>query len=274
MKSDIENAYSQLKRIQDFILDLDGTLYLGEKIFSWSLPFLQKVERSGRRVCFVTNNSSQRRHSYVAKLKKMGVRIEERQLLTSGGATIDYLRRYVPGGSDIFLLGTPDLAEEFRDAGFRLTDRQPAAVVLGMDLTLTYDKLCTACQLIDSGVPFFATHPDTVCPTPWGSVPDCGALTAAITAATGIKPRILGKPNPQLLETLGEQFGLQRENSAIVGDRLDTDIALGRGAGIYTILVLSGQTKVKDLAAQAEAADLVAENLGEVTRWLEVADTF
>lgn len=261
----IENM--RLRNVGTFLLDLDGTFYLGDQLFPWSLKFVEKLKRLGKEFIFVTNNSSRNAGYYAQKITRLGVPVGPERIFTSGEATIYYLKK---NGFDrnLYLLGTSDLEEEFRQGGFNLTPNNPAAVVLGFDLTLTYEKLRTACDLIRAGVPFIATHPDFNCPTPNGPIPDCGSMIAAVTASTGVKPKIIGKPYPEMVEALCHKFGLESQSVAMIGDRLYTDIAMGQAAGILSILVLSGETKTEDLAGSSFKPDLLAENLGELADWL------
>lgn len=264
------DAYSreQLARVNTFMLDLDGTFYLGEEIFPWSLKFIDSLKETGRSFVFVTNNSSRNARHYAEKITRMGLPVSERQVFTSGEATVYYLQKQ---GFDrrIFVVGTPDLENEFIEAGFTLTVENPSVLVLGFDLTLNYQKLRVACDLVRQGVPFIATHPDLNCPTPAGPIPDCGAIIAAITAATGIKPKIIGKPQPEMVEALCNKFNIDRQSVAMVGDRLYTDIAMGQAAGILSILVLSGETQPEDLKGSPYQPDLIARDLGEVASWLK-----
>jgi HAD superfamily hydrolase (TIGR01457 family) len=259
---------NRLEKIETYLLDLDGTFYLGSNLYPWSLPFVETMRRLGKRFVFVTNNSSQNGKYYLEKIRKMGVDITEDQIFTSGQATIFYLKKYnYP--KKLYLVGTPALEEEFKEAGFILTDEDPETVVLGFDMTLTYEKLRTACDLIRSGVPFIATHPDFNCPTPEGPIPDCGAMIALITASTGVKPKIIGKPYPEMIEALQAKYGLENPDTiAMVGDRLYTDLAMAKAAGIVGILVLSGETQREDLEDSEVQPDLVLENLGEITKAL------
>lgn len=258
----------KLRSIDTFLLDLDGTFYLGDQLYPWSLSFVDVCEKLGKRFIFVTNNSSQNGDYYVEKIRKMGVTITEDQVFTSGQATVFYLKKY-DYPKKIYLVGTPALEEEFSQAGFVLTKKDPETVVLGFDLTLTYEKLQNACSFIRQGVPFIATHPDFNCPTPQGPIPDCGAMIALITASTGVRPKIIGKPYPEMIEALRAKYGLEDPGAvAMVGDRLYTDIAMGKAAGITSILVLSGETKVGDVAASDVQPDVIVENLGEIAKIL------
>jgi HAD superfamily hydrolase (TIGR01450 family) len=261
------SSEERLRRIDTFLLDLDGTFYLGDTLFPWSLGFIHRVKELGKNFIFVTNNSSRNTAYYVAKLTNMGVELNPDQVFTSGEATRYYLKlnNYA---NDIYLVGTPDLEEEFRQAGYNLTTHDPAAVVLGFDLTLTYDKLRQACDLIRNGAPFIATHPDFNCPTPEGPIPDCGSFIEAIKASTGVKPKIIGKPHPEMVAALCAKYNLNRESVAMIGDRLYTDIAMGQQSGITSILVLSGETQFGDLEKSPFRPDLIAAHLGEVAQWL------
>lgn len=253
-----------MDKIRTFLLDLDGTFYLGDKLFPWSLDFVDTVRSQGKNFIFVTNNSSRHGRYYVEKIRKMGVDISADQVFTSGEATIYHLLKYnYP--KRLFLLGTPDLEEEFQAAGFTLTDREAELVVLGFDMTLTYDKLRTACRLIRQGIPFIATHPDINCPTPDGPIPDAGSMIALIKASTGVEPKIIGKPYPEMIEALRAKYGLEDPQTvAMVGDRLYTDIAMGKAAGIKSILVLSGETQLADLERSQIQPDFVVDNLGTI----------
>ncbi len=258
---------ARLATIQTYLLDLDGTVYLGDEIFPSALPFFQRLTELGKQYVFVTNNSSRTGAYYVAKLTRMGVTLRQEQVFTSGEATRIYLKKNY-SSRRVYLLGTPDLEEEFSLDGFVLTTSDPAAVVLGFDQTLTYEKLRNACALIRQGVPFIATHPDFNCPTPEGPIPDCGAMSAAITAATGVQPTVIGKPFPAIVDALCAKYSLERSKVAMIGDRLYTDIALGQQAGITSILVLSGETQPADLENSTYRPDIIATDLGELSRWL------
>ena len=261
------SSEERLRRIDTFLLDLDGTFYLGDTLFPWSLGFIRRVKELGKNFIFVTNNSSRNAAYYVTKLTKMGVELKPDQVFTSGEAT-RYFLKLNNYSSNIYLVGTPDLEDEFRQAGYNLTTNDPVAVVLGFDLTLTYDKLRRACALIRNGVPFIATHPDFNCPTPEGPIPDCGSFIEAIKASTGVSPKIIGKPYPEMVAALCSKFNLNRESVAMIGDRLYTDIAMGQQSGITSILVLSGETRIGDLENSSFRPDLIATDLGEVAEWL------
>lgn len=255
----------RLQSIETFLLDLDGTFYLGDRLFPWSGPFVETMRRLGKRFIFVTNNSSRSGDYYLRKITSMGIEIQRDQVFTSGEATIFHLKKYnYP--RKLYLVGTPSLEKEFVEAGFVLTKTDPETVVLGFDLTLTYEKLRLACHFIRQGIPFIATHPDLNCPSPAGPIPDCGSMTALITAATGVKPKIIGKPYPQMIEALRSKFDLKNPKTlALVGDRLYTDIAMAKAAGILGVLVLSGEAQHQDLEKSQLQPDLVLDNLGSLS---------
>lgn len=247
-----------IKDIDCFLLDLDGTIYLGESLIDGAREFLQILEAQGKKAIFVTNNSSKNKYSYQHKLEKMGLRVNPEKIFTSGEATTRYLNKNQPGAK-IFLLGTPLLEDEFFNAGFELvSEAVPDYVVLGFDTTLTYGKLWKACDHVRNDVIYIATHPDYNCPIGEGKyMPDAGAIIKFIAASTGKNPLVIGKPNHYIIASLCEKYKVGKENMAIVGDRLYTDIALGINTGITTVLVLSGETTQQ----QYQCSDIKASYL-------------
>ena len=264
-----------MKRLRDircFMLDMDGTFYLGHRLLPGALRFMDYLAQTGREAVFVTNNSSNSAAYYAEKLTKLGWRANPEDILTAGQATAYYLLAKQEQVK-VFLVGTPALAAEMTALGVTLTDREPDYVVLGFDMTLTYDKLVQACRFLRAGVPFVATHPDINCPTEDGYIPDCGAMTALLSASTGVAPKVIGKPNAEMIEALLlKKPSMPRTALAMVGDRLYTDIATGKNAGIASILVLSGETQEQDLPGSAVQPDLIFANLGALQETLEEAD--
>lgn len=250
-----------LHTIKCFALDMDGTIYLGNQILPGVREFLNYLHDTGRDFIFLTNNSSRDASYYAGKLAKLGIHCSEQNILTSGEATALYLKNNKQS-KKIFLVGTPALEEEFKRHGFMLTDKNPDYVVLGFDTTLTYEKLVTACDLIRSNVPFIATHPDYNCPTETGYIPDCGAITALIRSSTGIEPQIVGKPHKAIVDAMLDKKKYSLAEMAIVGDRLYTDVATGCNAGMVSILVLSGESKLPDVKQSQFKPDYIYENLG------------
>lgn len=250
--------------IKNFLLDLDGTLYLGDRLFESTPRFLEKLKATGRKKLYLTNNSSKSVNAYIEKLKRQGLEASRDDVLTSGSATIAYLRKSLPGNR-IFLMGTPSLELEFLQAGFELIeDERPDCVVLGFDRTLTYEKIVIASRFLLQGVPFIATHPDLVCPTEDLPIPDTGAMIKLFEAATNVSPKVIGKPNREMVEAALEKIGARPEETAIVGDRYYTDMEMGFRAGLFTVLVLSGETKAEDLKSFSKQPDLVLADVGEL----------
>lgn len=255
---------ADLKDITLFLLDMDGTFYLGDKILDGSEHFMGIVNADpARDYVFLTNNSSKSRKDYIQKLARMGYPFPDDKVMTSGEATIIYVRERMPNAK-IYLVGTPSLEQEFKDAGFVLTDEKPDLAVLGFDTTLTYHKMQLLCDFVRAGVPYVATHPDFNCPVEGGYIPDIGAMIAFVEASTGKKPLVIGKPNRYIIDSVAEKFGIPPSQIAMVGDRLYTDIAVGKNAGITSVLVLSGETTEQDLKGSKIVPDYIFKNLGEL----------
>ena len=259
-----------LGAVRAFLLDMDGTIYLGDRLLPGAQEFLTRLKETNRPYLFFTNNSSRDAAEYAEKLTRLGVATQPEQVLTSGQATVDYLTRQL-AAQKVFALGTPSFEREIVAGGLALVEQgaqpsagRPDAVVLGFDMTLTYDKVRWACHWILEGVPFVASHPDLVCPTPAGPIPDCGAMTAMITAATGVEPRVIGKPYPAMAQAGLHRLGVVPQDTAIVGDRLYTDMAMGHQAGLHTILVLSGEATQADVDQAHPAPDLVVPGVGQL----------
>jgi len=263
------NDNEKLKDIQGFLLDMDGTFYLGEHLIEGAEQFINLLQKQGKKYLFLTNNSSSRGYRYAEKITRLGIPMSEESVLTSGEATALYLKEHYPK-ANLFVVGTPELEYEFREHGFNLVQQDPDLLILGFDQTLTYKKLWMLCDFIRIGVPYIATHPDFNCPTETGFMPDTGAMIAFVKASTGREPDlIIGKPNNLIVEVASLKMGIPVEKLAMIGDRLYTDIALGQSSGIVTILVLTGETKKEDLQNSLFKPDYIFENLGDVADWLE-----
>ena len=258
----------QLHDLKCFLLDMDGTFYLGDQLLPGSLTFMNLLKNTGRDYLFVTNNSSCDAKFYAEKLARMGWKSSADKVITSGEATALYLEKQKPNAK-VYLLGTPQLETEFSSRGFILTENNPDYVIIGFDKTLNYQKLVTACNLLRVGVPFIATHPDINCPTEAGFIPDCGAMLELIKASTGVVPqKIIGKPNKEIVETVLLKKNYQLSEIAMIGDRLYTDIATGKKAGITSILVMSGETTDEDLKKSDIQPDYVFKDLGALAQAL------
>lgn len=258
--------------IRHVVLDLDGTLYKGTRLFPCTLPFLALLDRLGIGRTFLTNNTSRSAADYVEKLRGLGIEARREEVFTPARSAFSWLRERLPGTRRIAVLGTPSLCREFEEAGFTVDWERPEAVVVGFDTTLTYERLCRAAWWISRGLPFVATHPDRVCPTDEPTVlVDCGSITAALTAATGRHPVVLGKPDPSILLDICRALNLAQGEVAMAGDRIYTDMEMARRAGVHPVLVLTGEATAEEAAAMAPPPDLVARDVGEFGEWLERA---
>lgn len=244
---------------------MDGTIYLDETWIDGAREFLAKVEETGRKYCFMTNNSSKNAAVYVEKLHRMGLDIDpQKQLITSGHATIDYLKKHYPG-QKIYLFGNRVLMDEFEEGGILLEEEHPDLVVTAFDTSFDYPKLCKLCDFVRSGMPFIGTHPDFNCPTKTGFIPDIGSLHAYIYASTGRMPdRIIGKPNKEIIDYTLNVLGASPDNTAVVGDRLYTDVKSGVNNGLYGIFVLSGEAQLPDLADSDVQPDLIFDSVKQI----------
>lgn len=257
-----------LKDISCFALDMDGTIYLGEKWIEGAKEFLQKLEASGRNYVFLTNNSSKNAAVYVEKLHRMGWDVPEEKIITSGQATIFYLQQNF-SGKKVFLLGNPLLREEFEQAGILLEEETPEVVVTAFDTTLDYQKMCKVCDFVRAGLPYLSTHPDYNCPTENGFIPDVGAIHAFIHASAFRYPdRIIGKPNVDMVNYLVKRVETDKEKIAMVGDRLYTDVATGVNHGLKGILVLSGEATLDDAGKSEIKPHLIFSSVGDMIPFL------
>jgi len=252
-----------LRKIKCFLVDMDGTIFVEDRLLPGAKVWVDLLEEKGMDYYFLTNNSSRSRLEYAEKLKGLGLEVPEEKIFTSGEATAIYLKKSI-SPSSLYVVGTPALVAEFKRHGFTITDVDPDAVVLGFDTTLTYDKLWKLCDFVVAGKPYIATHPDINCPTKDGFKPDIGAMIELVAASTKRRPDVVvGKPNAPIVDALAEKTGFPLEAHCMIGDRLYTDIALGKW-GITTALVLSGETKWEDLAASPFKPDFVLSGISEM----------
>ena len=249
-----------------FLLDMDGTIYLGDDLFDGTLDFLRRVREQGGRYLFATNNSSRGVNAYVERLRRMGIDAVADDFLTSTDALIWYLRGKYDDAL-IYAFGTKTFREQLIDASFHITDKLEEGVsllVCGFDTELTFQKLEDACILLGRGVDFVATNPDWVCPTAWGSVPDCGSVCEMLFRATGRRPKFIGKPQPEMVLLSMERCGCTREETVLIGDRVYTDIACGVNAGVDTAFVLSGEGVVDDIEKYQVTPTGIYQNIREI----------
>ena len=257
-----------------FLLDLDGTLYLDNQLFPGTLPFLRHVQALGGRALFLTNNSSRSAADYVDKLTGMGIPADEADFLTSTDALIARLKNRAAYHL-CYVFGTKSFQRQLRQAGIPVTDQLEDGVdclLVGFDTELTFQKLEDACILLGRGVDYYATNPDWVCPTWYGSVPDCGSVCEMLFRATGRRPQVVGKPQPDMVRLAMERTGFTPEQTLLVGDRLYTDIACGVNAGVDTAFVLSGEGTADDLAGSEVQPSWMFDDVGALAAALESGD--
>jgi HAD superfamily hydrolase (TIGR01457 family) len=263
-----DDLNGRLASIRTFAIDLDGTIYLGQKLFPFTRDFLAGLTSRQREFLLVTNNSSRSANDYRMKLRRMNLEVPVEKIYTSGDATIEYLRQ-ANLGRRLFVLGTRSLQESFLEARFEIDPIDPEVVVIGFDTTLSYDKLDAAARHLRKGLPFIATHPDLNCPIEAGEMMlDCGAMAAALIAATGREPIYIGKPHAPMIDGLLRRANCSRHEIALIGDRLTTDILAGVQHGIFSILVLTGETKRDDLRNSTIQPNLVVERIVDLFEYL------
>jgi len=249
-----------LSGVKCFVLDMDGTIYLGDRLFPFTHDFLRSVKESGRDFVFFTNNSSQSTAHYLKKLKGMGIHIPPEKLLMSTHVLLSHLAK-----GRVFVAGTKPLIEDFEDAGYTVTDTDPGFCVLGFDRDMDYERLTVLCDYARAGLPVYGVNMDYNCPVEGGYIPDCGALAAAVKASAGTEIEFYGKPSRKALAYIIKQTGYKEEELCFIGDRLYTDIAITAGTRARSVLVLSGEAKREDLQGSPFVPDLVVKDLSEIT---------
>ena len=252
---------STLKDKKLFLLDMDGTIYLDDDLFDGTLYFLEYIKSIGGKYFFLTNNSSKSVDKYIEKLDKLGIKSEN--------ATVLYLQE--KNYHKIYAFGTTSFKEQLREGGLPITDKLEDDIdclCMGFDTELSFQKLEDACILLNKGVDYIATNPDWVCPTWYGYVPDCGSVSQMLHHATKRMPKFIGKPEPTMALLAMEQAGFKPEETAVIGDRLYTDIACGVNAGISSIFVLSGEGTMEDVEASDVKPEFIFENIRELYKVL------
>ena len=255
-----------------YVFDMDGTIYLGGIPFDFAKRFIKNLRASGKRVLFFTNNASHTSPFYLKKLERLGFEPSENEIMTSGDVTLEFLKRYRAGKS-VYMVATDELVQEYAAKGIKLVNgeadpREADIVITSFDTSLTYEKLNIACRLIRNGAEYLSTHPDFNCPTEDGFIPDSGAIAALVTASTGKTPTYFGKPYKETVEMIAEATGFTNDQMCIFGDRLYTDIALGKSFGVTSVLVLSGETTEDDVdaAADKDKPDFAFASLDDVDK--------
>lgn len=261
-----------VKNTKLYLFDMDGTLYLGDRLYDFTKELLGEIRRTGGKYLFMTNNSSKSVEDYIVKLGKLGIPATREDFITSSQATTYYLKLHHPGKT-LYVCGTRSLIAELESEGFETTTdiEKAQCVVMGFDTELTFQKLWDVSKilLMKKDIPYIATNPDLVCPTEFGSVPDCGSICIGIKNATGREPVVIGKPSPLMPELAMEKWGYTKAQTAVIGDRIYTDIKSGLNAGVTTVLVLSGESTPETLAASPDKPHLVLSDAGQLIPYLK-----
>lgn len=256
-----------LKDIRLYLFDMDGTLYLGDRLYGFTRELLEVIRKNGGRYLFMTNNSSKSVEDYIRKLEKLGIAADREDFITSSQATAYYLHKHHQG-QRLYVCGTESLKKELRREGFSLTEQveDTQCIVMGFDTELTFRKLQDVSYLLSTRpeIPYIATNPDLVCPTEFGSVPDCGSVCQMLNNVSGRLPIVIGKPSALMPQLAMEKWGVAGKQTCVIGDRIYTDIRSGLNAGTLTILVLSGETTQAILEASSHKPHWVLESAGEI----------
>ena len=258
---------SVIEKMKLYLFDMDGTLYLGSRLYDFTIELLSEIRRTGGKYLFITNNSSRSVADYVKKLAKFGIEATRDDFMTSSQATTYYLHKHHEG-QRLYVCGTESLKEELRSEGFTVTENidEVDCIVMGFDTELTFQKLHDVSYLLLTRpeLPYIATNPDLVCPTEFGSVPDCGSVCGMIYNATKKRPIVIGKPSALMPELAMDKLGVSKEETCVVGDRIYTDVKSGLNAGCIGILVMSGETTYEILAESPDKPHLVLESAQEI----------
>lgn len=263
---------ASLKEKKLYLLDMDGTLYLDERLFDKVPEFLSLIRRRGGRYLFLTNNSSRGVEGYIDKMRRLGIETAAEDYMTSADVAEHTLLTEF-AGQKCYVSGTASLKAQLRQAGVNVTDTLSgdiSVLLSGFDTELTFQKLEDSCILLNRGVTWLATNPDWVCPTWYGSVPDCGSVCEMLHRATGREPEFIGKPQPAMVQLALEGTGYPPEAAVLLGDRLYTDIACAVNAGIDSVFVLSGEGTRDDIERDGIRPTWVYDDINAVFRaWEE-----
>lgn len=258
----------RLPRLRALLFDMDGVLYRGRMPLPGAAALLAFLDQAGIPYALVTNNSTRTPRQYARLLARMGMQVPPARIVTSSVCTAAYLREVLPAGARVLVVGEAALRRALVDAGFVPAWERAAAVVVGLDRRVSYRKLALATRALLEGARFVLTNPDRLLPTESGVIPGAGSLAAALQAATGRRPTIIGKPHPRLLREALARLGVRPAQTAIVGDQVATDVAAGRAAGLYTILVRTGVGTPGHRTARLARPDLIVGDLRELHRRL------
>ena len=249
MKDYFGKESSELTKKKLWLFDMDGTIYEEERVFDGTLDLLQKIINDGGHYVFITNNSSKSVVDYVEKVTRLGIKADAENFYTSAQATIHYLKANNPEAK-VYCQGTRSLVKELQEAGINVTEEVvPVDVVLvGFDMELTTAKVRNTCEILSTqDVVYIATNPDWACPTSFGFIPDCGSICEMIKHATGKWPIFIGKPEATMVRFVMDKYGVSKEETVVVGDRLYTDIATGLNANVTAVCVLTGEATEEEI---------------------------
>jgi 4-nitrophenyl phosphatase len=256
--------------LRHLIIDMDGVLYRGDEPIPGTRAFVDFLRAQEIGFVMATNNATRTPQQFVAKLAGMGVTVHAEEILTSSLATAGYLASVATPGTRVFVVGQDGLRAALRDAGFDLVEDEAEYVVVGMDFAVCYERLAQATLLIRAGARFVGTNPDRTFPSERGIMPGAGSLLAFMEAATDVTPTVIGKPETAMIDQALARMGARADTTAMLGDRLETDILAGRRAGLLTLLVLSGVTDRALLAKSEIQPDLVFRDVAHLhTIWEE-----
>jgi NagD protein len=251
--------------VHNYLIDMDGVIVRGEELIPGADAFVDRLHQRQIKFIIFTNNPTYTPFDLQHRLQRIGIRLSEDHIYTSALATADFLDSQMPKGS-AFVLGESGLTEALHAAGYALSDHAPDYVVLGETTTFSYARITQAVRLVAGGAHFIATNPDSSSPSESGLTPGCGAIAALIEAATGVHPYYIGKPNPLMMRTALHRLGAHSENTAVIGDRMDTDIRVGLETGMETILVLTGVTSREMVSRFPYRPTRIVESVADLER--------
>lgn len=257
----------EIKKIEMFLLDMDGTLYLENQVFKGSIEFINLLNEQNKKYIFLTNNSSKNVDNYIEKLKNLGFKADERNMFTSAQATVIYLKEKKVNAK-LYVVGTNSLKEELKKEGFEVCENVEEKIdflIVGFDTELNYKKIQDACYLLDKGIEYIATNPDLVCPIKNNMfIPDCGSICNMLKTATNREPIYIGKPKREMVDLVSKKEKIPLDKIAIIGDRLYTDIACGINSGITSICVLTGETKREDIERSLYRPTYIVDSINDI----------
>ncbi len=251
------------REIQSWLMDMDGVLVREQQAIPGASEFLMRLQERGTPFLVLTNNSIYTRRDLAARLRASGLEVPEEAIWTSALATAKFLEDQRPRGS-AFVIGESGLTTALHQAGYTMTERQPDYVILGETRTYSFERITQAIRLVDSGARFIATNPDVTGPSPDGALPATGSVAALISRATGVDPYFVGKPNPLMMRSALNALDAHSETTAMIGDRMDTDIVSGLEAGLETILVLTGVTTREDAERYPFRASRIVDSVADL----------